>query len=62
MTDWKTQCVETVLETHVMRYMFKPEVELMLDLSGFEVLDSVRWMGGELTAADRSATFVARKR
>jgi SAM-dependent methyltransferase len=62
MTDWKTQCVETVLETHVMRYMFKPEVELMLDLSGFEVLDSVRSMGGELSAADRSATFVARKR
>ncbi|EKS70778.1 MULTISPECIES: class I SAM-dependent methyltransferase [Caballeronia] len=62
MTDGKTQCVETVLETHVMRYMFKPEVELMLDLSGFEVLDSVRWMGGELSAADLSATFVARKR
>jgi SAM-dependent methyltransferase len=62
MTDWRTQCVETVLETHVMRYMFKPEIELMLDLSGFEVLDSVRWMGGELSAADLSATFVARKR
>ncbi|BBU31514.1 SAM-dependent methyltransferase [Burkholderia sp. THE68] len=62
MTDWQTQCVETVLETHVMRYMFKPEVELMLDLSGFEVLDSVRWMGGELSAEDLSATFVARKR
>jgi hypothetical protein len=42
--------------------MFRPEVELMLDLSGFEVLDSVRWMGGELGAADLSATFVARKR
>jgi SAM-dependent methyltransferase len=62
MTDWKTQSVETILETHVKRYMFKPEVELMLDLSGFEVLDSVRWMGGELNAADLSATFVARKR
>ncbi|CAL8477655.1 class I SAM-dependent methyltransferase [Caballeronia sp. EK] len=62
MTDWKTQSVETVLETHVMRYMFRPEVELMLDLSGFEILDSVRWMGGELGAADLSATFVARKR
>lgn len=62
MTDWKTQRIETALETHVMRYLFKPEVELMLDLSGFEVLDSVRWMGGELSAADLSATFVARKR
>ncbi|MFM0648603.1 class I SAM-dependent methyltransferase [Paraburkholderia bryophila] len=62
LTDWKTQCVETVLETHVMRYMFRPEVELMLDLSGFEVLDSVKWMGGELSAGDLSATFVARKR
>ncbi|RZF24867.1 class I SAM-dependent methyltransferase [Paraburkholderia sp. UYCP14C] len=62
LTDLKTQSVETVLETHVMRYMFKPEIELMLDLSGFEVLDSVKWMGGELSAADLSATFVARKR
>jgi SAM-dependent methyltransferase len=62
LTDWKTQSVETVLETHVMRYMFKPEVELMLDLSGFEILDSVKWMGGELSAVDLSATFVARKR
>lgn len=62
LTDWKTQSVEIVLETHVMRYMFKPEVELMLDLSGFEVLDSMKWMGGELSAVDLSATFVARKR
>ncbi|KXV16876.1 methyltransferase type 11 [Caballeronia megalochromosomata] len=62
ITDWKTQSVETALETHVMRYMFKPEVELMLDLSGFEVLDSVGWMGGDLSTAHLSATFVARKR
>ncbi|EEA00895.1 Methyltransferase type 12 [Burkholderia sp. H160] len=62
LTDQKTQSVETVLETHLMRYMFKPEVELMLELSGFEVLDSVKWMGGELSAVDLSATFVARKR
>jgi hypothetical protein len=45
-----------------MRYMFRPEVELMLDLSGFEVLDSLRWMSGELNTADLSTTFVARKR
>ncbi|MGF6641041.1 SAM-dependent methyltransferase [Paraburkholderia sp. MM5496-R1] len=62
LTDLKTQSVETVLETHVMRYMFKPEIELMLDLSGFEVLDSLKCMGGELSATDLSATFVARKR
>jgi SAM-dependent methyltransferase len=62
MTDWKTNAVETVVETHVMRYMFKPEIELMLDLSGFEVLDSVKWMGGDLSLVDLSATFIARKR
>jgi hypothetical protein len=45
-----------------MRYMFRPEVELMLDLSGFEVLDSLRWMGGQLNGADLSVMFVARKR
>jgi SAM-dependent methyltransferase len=62
MTDRETRAVETVVETHVMRYMFRPEVELMLDLSGFEVLDIVRWMGGELSASDLTATFIARKR
>jgi SAM-dependent methyltransferase len=62
LTDCRTQSVETVTETRVMRYMFRPEVELMLDLSGFEVLDSVRWMGGQLNGADLSVMFVARKR
>lgn len=62
MTDWKTHALEVVVESHMMRYMFKPEVELMLDLSGFEVLDSATWMGGELSAVDSSATFIARKR
>jgi SAM-dependent methyltransferase len=62
LTDFRTNATETVLGTHVMRYMFRPEIELMLDLSGFEVLDSMRSLGGELNPSDASVTFVARKR
>jgi SAM-dependent methyltransferase len=62
MTDRRTERVETIAETHVMRYLFRPEVELMLDLSGFEILDSVSPIGGDLNVVDFSATFVARRR
>ncbi|MCR5746367.1 MAG: class I SAM-dependent methyltransferase [Lachnospiraceae bacterium] len=37
--DKATDQVQVIEETHNMRYFFKPEIELMLSLSGFELID-----------------------
>lgn len=39
--DKQTDKVELICETHNMRYFFEPEIRLMLNLSGFELLDSI---------------------
>jgi SAM-dependent methyltransferase len=35
---------KTLRETHKMRYLFKPELELMLDISGFKLIHVEEWL------------------
>ncbi len=39
-----TGTVEELQETHKMRYLFKPEINLLLVQSGFEYIESREWM------------------
>lgn len=61
--DKKTDMVREIKETHSMRYLFTPEVEFLLDLAGFELLDCIDC--ATLDAADYNSWtvyFIARKR
>jgi SAM-dependent methyltransferase len=42
--DRKTATVETLRETHRMRYLFKPEVELLLAANGMSLVTAREWM------------------
>lgn len=37
----ETNIVQTIKETHKMRYFFRPELELLLNLAGFELVDNL---------------------
>lgn len=37
----ETDIVGTIKETHKMRYFFRPELELLLNLAGFELIDNL---------------------
>jgi len=51
---------EELHETHTMRYLFAPEVELLLSASGFELKDSAEFMTNEPLGFDTwNAVFVA---
>lgn len=62
MTDRRTGEVETTKETHRMRYLFVPELVLMLGSTGFDLVECLQWMGGGLGFGSWAATFVARAR
>ena len=48
-------------EVHRMRYLFRPEVELMLGLAGFELAHTEEWMTGRPAGFDTwGVCFVAR--
>jgi SAM-dependent methyltransferase len=55
------ECFE-LQETHRMRYLFLPELELMLQAAGMQVLRAERWMSGELDLVSWQAVITARKR
>lgn len=58
--DKATGSLETFEETHVMRYLFKPEVEWLLHRAGFKPVDCFEWMTGRLPGFDTwSVCFVA---
>jgi SAM-dependent methyltransferase len=62
VTDRATSVTETLRETHRMRYLFKPEIELALSAAGFELIDSRAWMKDDPPGFDSwGACFVARK-
>lgn len=42
--DRSDRTVDEIRETHRMRYLFPPEIELFADLSGFRVEHSCEWM------------------
>lgn len=55
--------VSTLAETHRVRYLFAPEVELLLDLCGFDLVRSCEFQtGGPLGFGTWNGCFVARKR
>jgi SAM-dependent methyltransferase len=43
----KSGVVEEVQETHRMRYLFRPEIELLLQKSGMSIVESSEWMTGQ---------------
>ena len=52
--------VEELHECHRMRYLFTPEVELLLEQTGFRLLHSEEWMTGKALGFDTwGACFVA---
>lgn len=45
--DKKTDEMEELKETHKMRYLFQPEIEQMLELSGLYLVNAQEWLSGE---------------
>lgn len=55
--------VEQIRETHRMRYLFRPEIELLLEEAGLQLVDASEWMTGQPLGFDTwGACFVARSR
>lgn len=49
-------------EKHRMRYLFSPEIELMLNLAGMRLVDCVEWLTADAPGFESwTATFVAAK-
>ncbi len=60
ITDKRSGHVEQLRETHVMRYLFSPEVELLLEGAGLELKDSAEFMTDRPLGLDTwNAVFVA---
>jgi SAM-dependent methyltransferase len=63
ITDKKTNQQYVLNEVHKMRYLFLPEIKLLLNQNGFELILSEEWLTkNELTYNSWNATFVARKK
>lgn len=61
VTDRTTGTTEELRETHHMRYLFAPEVEIALAASGMTLIDSRAWMLDERPGFDSwGACFVGR--
>jgi SAM-dependent methyltransferase len=61
VADQKTGVTETLRETHSMRYLFTPEIELALAVAGMKLIDSRAWMSAEPPGFDSwGAVYVAR--
>jgi SAM-dependent methyltransferase len=61
ITDKKTGNVETVNETHHMRYLFKPELELIGQQVGLKLLHSGAWLSDAAPGFDSWGTFFVMK-
>lgn len=52
--------VSELRETHRMRYLFAPEVELLLGQAGMRLVERMEWLSGKTTGFESwAATFVA---
>lgn len=61
ITDKSTGTVEQIMETHRMRYLFLPELRMMLQTEGFSLVNSVEWITSkELSSYSWCACMVAR--
>jgi SAM-dependent methyltransferase len=47
ISDKSRKNVEEINETHKMRYLFKPEIEMILDTVDLKMIDSKEWMTGD---------------
>lgn len=57
----KSSKVQTINEVHSMRYFFRPEIELMLNRAGFELLDNIDCQTLDITGFDSwTSYFIAR--
>lgn len=53
--------IETLNESHHMRYLFTPEIELLLQQSGFKLVDSFEFKTGKsLSTSTWNACFIAK--
>jgi SAM-dependent methyltransferase len=60
--DKASSVVEELLETHRMRYLFKPELELFLKGAGLSNIESTEWMTGKEAGFDTwGVCFTAKK-
>jgi SAM-dependent methyltransferase len=63
VTDKVSGAVETFGERHSMRYFFRPELELIAKVSGFDIIHSEEWLTGNRPSENTwGVTFVARKK
>jgi SAM-dependent methyltransferase len=61
--DKATKRTDEIMESHKMRYLFQPEVRLMLENSGFEFVALLEFLKDTPPGPDSwSACFIARKR
>lgn len=60
--DKATGTVEELRETHLMRYLFQPEIEFFLEQSGMKLVSAANWMTEKAPGFDNwEACFVAVK-
>ncbi|MER3434317.1 MAG: SAM-dependent methyltransferase [Leptolyngbya sp. ERB_1_1] len=58
--DKSNSFVDEIHEVHCMRYLFHPEVSLLLNNAGLKILDAQEWMSGNTLGFDTwGATFLA---
>lgn len=61
--DKATRIIDQIQETHRMRYFFKPEILLLLDKVGLDLIGEQEWLTGRrLDCSTWSATFITKKR
>jgi SAM-dependent methyltransferase len=61
VTDKLTRSVDTLRETHRMRYLFTPEIEVALETAGMRLIDSKGWMTDDPPGFSTwGACFIAR--
>jgi hypothetical protein len=54
--------IQQISEIHPMRYYFLPEIELMLESSGFKLSSKENWLDSEnLGLSTWNSTFIAEK-
>jgi SAM-dependent methyltransferase len=58
--DKSSSLVDEIQETHCMRYLFQPEVSLLLNNSGLRILQAQEWMSGRTLGLDTwGAMFIS---
>ncbi len=62
ITNKKTGKSENIKEIHKMRYLFNPEIELLLKMNNLELLHSEKWLTGDEPGFDSwYVTFICKR-